>query len=88
MEKKTGPIIGAVIIIILLVIAALYVWNDHKIKQGPSESTQATQQYQDEYAAAAASATIAQPKMSSSDDTDSIFNDLKADEQANANSSI
>ncbi|MDB5259169.1 MAG: hypothetical protein JWO73_377 [Candidatus Taylorbacteria bacterium] len=79
--KKVGPIIGALIIIILLVVAALYAWGHRLNKEAEpaadqAQAVQASAAAQNTNAAPAADQTGTAAKMSSSDDIDSLSKDL------------
>lgn len=82
--KKIGPVIGALIIIVLLVIAALYVWGAH-LNTTQSE-TSTTYNTNDSMASETASAVQAQ--MSASDDINSLSNDISATEKSDTETSF
>ena len=77
-NKKIGPIVGALIIVVLLIVAALFVWGSH-LNGTSSESTVQS-------SASTSTDTVAkdQTAISTSDDTSSIANDLDASAKADA----
>jgi hypothetical protein len=86
---KKGPVIGAVIIIVLLVIAGLYVWGSHLNKTASENQTETeapVTESSDSMMAATSTASMnaAPAKMSSADDVDSLSNDLDSDASANS----
>mgnify|MGYP000889194110 CR=1 FL=1 len=75
-NKKVGPIIGALIIVVILVIAALYVWGGKLNKNDQAPVTPGTEQVGD--VSSATPVVVTPAKMSSSDDVDSISKDLNS----------
>ncbi|MEY2664352.1 MAG: hypothetical protein RIT04_160 [Candidatus Parcubacteria bacterium] len=77
-NKKVGPIIGALIIVILIVIAALYTW-ERRLNSAATPADQAAIETTDQTASASNAV-----QLSTSDDVDSLTKDLNATEQADA----
>ncbi len=74
-KKSLGPVIGIIVIIILLIVGALYIWGSKMNTQSTSDTSMTDSQRM----MAPQSAT----PVSKSDDVDSIDQDLKADAGTN-----
>lgn len=91
--KKVGPIIGALIIVIILVIAALYTWGNrlNKANMNPPAADQTgTSQVSDDATSngSTAGVNIKPATMSQSDDVDSLSADLDSVNTASASSTF